>query len=66
MRCRAKKKARPLFDLNWTAAYRFSQLGPGQAAGLGRPGSDLPPWPDFFFLVIHFLVFANPCKFENP
>jgi hypothetical protein len=49
MRCRAKKKARPLFDLNWTAAYRFSQLGPGQAAGLGRPGSDLPPRPDFFF-----------------
>jgi hypothetical protein len=22
--------------------------------------------PNSFFPVIHFIVFANPCKFENP
>jgi hypothetical protein len=59
MRYRAKKKARAPSDLNRTAAYRFGQPGPGQATGLGRPGSDPPPRPDFFFLVIHFLVFAK-------
>jgi hypothetical protein len=68
MRRRAKKTSRTPSDLDRTAAYRFGQPKPGQAADLGRPGRRLPLWPVslfFFFSKSIFPFSANDCKIQN-
>jgi hypothetical protein len=54
-------------DRDRTAAYRFGQPKPGQAADLGRPGRRLPLRPvSLFFSVNRFFSFsANNCKIQK-
>jgi hypothetical protein len=58
MQCRGDNDAAP-FDLDWTAAYRFGQAGPGQAAGLGRP-AQIRRLDSTLFFSEPFNLFVNP------
>jgi hypothetical protein len=64
MQCRGEDDVAPS-DLDRTAAYHFGQPGPEQAAGFGPAWLRSVASARIFFSVIHFIVFANPCKFEN-